>query len=63
MGEYADDQYRRDVQRMHGFDPGSMYDDDKPQSEWPRCPKCGKQFRVHLAIRDHIRNQHQVGVK
>ena len=22
------------------------------------CPKCGKKFRVHLAVRDHMRDKH-----
>lgn len=23
------------------------------------CPKCGKKFRVHLAVRDHMRDKHK----
>jgi hypothetical protein len=60
MGQYAEDQYRRDNIRMFGFDPGAgCLEDDKPRALKPACPKCGKKFRVHLAVRDHMRDFHK----
>lgn len=63
MGEYADDYFRKDVKRQFGFDPGSMYGDDKPkpkktpkkQAPKVQCAICKKlvgglsqhQFDVH----------------
>ena len=29
MGEYANDQIRRDIKRMTGFDPGDLHDEPR----------------------------------
>lgn len=60
MGEYADDQFRREVISAHGVDPGSMYGEDTPRSLLPRCPTCSKPFRSAQAIRDHLRDKHGI---
>lgn len=57
MGEYADDYFRNEVKRMHGFDPGSDTKDAKPakRTEKVPCPTCGKKF---IGIKDHMRAVH-----
>ncbi len=60
MGEYADDYYRREVMNRHGFDPVSMYGDDKPKKQKKNCPKCGKSFKSDQAVNDHMRGYHKI---
>lgn len=60
MGEYADDYYRQEVKRKHGFDPGSMYSDKRSKKNKAKspCKLCGK-FVAGMA--DHIRDVHKEG--
>jgi hypothetical protein len=63
MGEYARIQMAEDARRMSGGDwePGDF--ENKPaKAKKPVCPKCGKNFRVHLAVRDHMRDKHSTAV-
>ena len=65
MGEYADDYFRQEVKAKFGFDPGSMYGEDRPVKS-PRvrkCPKCNKAFRTQFAVKDHLRDKHGVPPK
>jgi hypothetical protein len=34
------------------------FERDPVTAKRPVCPKCGKMFRVHLAVRDHMRDKH-----
>ena len=63
MGEYARIQMAADAKRMFGGDwePEDFEDEPRPPMKKPVCPKCGKQFRVHLAVRDHMRDKHGIG--
>jgi len=58
MGEYADDQFRREVRSRFGFDPGSMYLDEPRRIA---CKKCSKWLRSEQALKDHERDKHQQG--
>lgn len=59
MGEYADDYFRAEFKRMHGVDPGSMYeDDDGPARVKIRCKACGRVLRTPGALADHTRDKH-----
>lgn len=62
MGEYAIDQMMLDYKRMTGTeaDRSDFEDCDRPHKQLPACPKCGKKFRVHLAVRDHLRDKHGI---
>jgi hypothetical protein len=60
MGEYADDYYRQEVMNRHGFDPGSMYGDDKPKKQKKVCPKCGKHLKTDQGVNDHLRDYHGI---
>lgn len=62
MGEYADDYYRNDVKQRFGFDPGSMYAEDKPVKQKKNCQKCGKLFKSDQGINDHMRDYHGIAV-
>lgn len=60
MGEYADDQFRRDVMSKHGFDPGSMYSDSAPKSprkDRIKCSVCGRLLAT-LGLNDHMKAKH-----
>jgi hypothetical protein len=60
MGEYADDYYRAEIKRKHGFDPGSMYGEERrPKVRLP-CRLCGKHFKSEAAVKDHQRDKHGV---
>ncbi len=61
MGEYARIQMAEDARRMFGgeWEPEDFEDEPRTTSKKPTCPKCGKHFRVHLAVRDHMRDKHQ----
>lgn len=56
MGDYADDQFRREVMSRHGFDPGSMYRDLDIREF--RCLHCSRMFRTQRAADDHMRDKH-----
>lgn len=56
MGDYADDQFRREVMSRHGFDPGSMYRDTDRREI--RCRNCSRMFRTQQAADDHMRDKH-----
>ena len=60
MGEYARIQMAEDARRMFGgeWEPEDFEDEPRTSTK-PRCPKCGKYFRVHLAVRDHMRDKHK----
>jgi len=62
MGEYAIDQMMSDYKRMTGIDADRAYFEDEPRQpgKKPVCPKCGKTFRAHLAVRDHMRDYHHI---
>jgi hypothetical protein len=60
MGEYARIQMAEDARRMFGGDWEPEDFEDEPTRKPPSCPKCGKKFRVHLAVRDHLRDKHGV---
>jgi hypothetical protein len=63
MGEYADEQFRREVKEKFGFDPGSMYP-DKHEGPSPlrlsHCPECHKGFKTKFAVKDHLRDKHGI---
>jgi hypothetical protein len=59
MGEYARIQMAEDAKRMIGGDwEPEDFERDPVTAKRPVCPKCGKMFRVHLAVRDHMRDKH-----
>lgn len=59
MGEYALIQAAADANRMFGGDwQPEDFDEATTKAKRPACPKCGKKFRVHLAVRDHMRDKH-----
>jgi len=62
MGEYADLYYREEVKKKFGFDPGTMYEDNRdyvrPKANRPKCPKCGKKFMQPKAVYDHMKDKH-----
>jgi len=60
MGEYARIQMVEDSRRMFGGDWETEDFEDKPRttSKKPTCPKCGKRFGGHPAVRDHLRDKH-----
>ena len=60
MGEYADDYYRSEVMKKHGFDPGSMYSDNRPKKQKIICPKCGKRIKTDQGVNDHLRDYHDI---
>jgi len=58
MGEYADDYWRREMNNQFGFDPGSMYGEDrkpKPKKQKHKCGVCGGKF---VGLLDHQRDAH-----
>lgn len=57
MGEYADEYYRQEVLKEHGFDPGSMYNTTSNKAK-PQCPKCGKRCKGDQGVHDHLRQVH-----
>lgn len=63
MGEYADEQIRRDIKRMFGFDPGP--EDDRPKRHAKpvykrvKCPHCDKHPK-EAGLRDHMRDVHGI---
>ena len=61
MGEYARIQMAEDARRMFGgeWEPEDFEDGPRTMSKRPSCPKCGKLFRVHLAVKDHMRDKHK----
>lgn len=66
MGEYARIQMAKDARRMFGGDWEPEDFETEPvkaepvKAKTPMCPKCGKKFRVHLAVRDHMRDKHAI---
>jgi hypothetical protein len=59
MGEYARIQMAEDARRMFGGDwEPEDFEPEPVKAKRPVCPKCGKKFRVHLAVRDHMRDKH-----
>jgi hypothetical protein len=59
MGEYADDYYRKEVKEKFGFDPGSMYAENKPKktkNHKTPCKLCGK---FVAGMDDHLRDAHK----
>lgn len=59
MGEYAIDQMICDHQRMFGYTPErSDFESPIRTHKRPVCPKCGKKFKAHIAVRDHMRDKH-----
>lgn len=56
MGEYADDYFRREIMGNYGFDPGSMYDDEKKNH---KCPRCGKKFYQEISVTQHLKDKHK----
>ena len=60
MGEYARIQMAKDAFRLFGgeWEPED-FETDPVKAKPPLCPKCGKRFRAHLAVRDHMRDKHQ----
>lgn len=60
MGEYAIDQMMVDFKKQTGIEPERSWFEDEPRAPVKSlvCPKCGKKFRVHLAVRDHLRDKH-----
>jgi hypothetical protein len=64
MGEYANDQIRRDIKRMTGFDPGDLHDEPrrthaKPVYKRVKCPQCDATPKER-GLRDHLRDVHGV---
>lgn len=59
MGEYARIQMAEDARRMFGGEwwPED-FENEQAKEKRPVCQKCGKKFRVHLAVRDHTRDKH-----
>lgn len=64
MGEYARIQMAEDSRRMFGgeWEREDFEDAPRTTTKKPTCPKCGKHFRVHLAVRDHLRDKHKTEV-
>ena len=61
MGEYARIQMAEDARRMFGGDwEPEDFESEPVKAKKPVCPKCGKKFRVHLAVRDHMRDKHGI---
>lgn len=59
MGEYARIQMAEEAKRMFGGDwEPEDFESEPAKARRPLCPKCGKKFRVHLAVRDHMRDKH-----
>ena len=59
MGEYAIDQMMLDYKRMTGVDAArSDFESEVRTMKKPICPKCGKNFKAHIAVRDHMRDKH-----
>lgn len=59
MGEYAVDQMMRDFERMTGTKAERCdFESEKRTAKKPYCPKCGKKFGAHIAVRDHMRDKH-----
>lgn len=64
MGEYANDQIRRDIKRMTGFDPGDLNDEPRRTHKQPvykrvKCPQCDATPKER-GLRDHLRDVHGV---
>lgn len=36
------------------------FENNVPAKKRPLCPKCGKIFRTHFAVRDHMRDKHKL---
>ena len=61
MGEYARIQMAKDARRMFGGDwEPEDFDSEPVKAKRPVCPKCGKAFRVPIAVRDHMRDKHEI---
>lgn len=62
MGEYADEHYRREIQSLYGFDPGSMYDAPKKNVKViygdSVCKKCGKRCANEAGLKQHENAKH-----
>ena len=59
MGEYAIDQMMLDYKRITGVDASrSDFESEVRTMKKPVCPKCGKKFKAHIAVRDHMRDKH-----
>jgi len=61
MGEYARIQMAEEASSMFGGDwePEDFEGETETvKAKKPVCPKCGKKFRVNLAVRDHMRDKH-----
>lgn len=60
MGEYARIQMAEDARRLYGGDwEPEDFETEPVNARPPLCPKCGKRFRAHLAVRDHMRDKHK----
>jgi hypothetical protein len=60
MGEYARIQMAEDARRMFGGEwAPEDFEPEPAKVKHPTCPKCGKKFRIHLAVRDHLRDYHK----
>lgn len=59
MGEYADEQISRDMQKMFGigYDGSDKSNKSKKVAQKVKCPKCGKGFKP-VGLNDHIRDYH-----
>ena len=59
MGEYAIDQMMLDYKSLTGVEADrSDFESEARTAKKPVCPKCGKKFGAHLAVRDHMRDKH-----
>lgn len=60
MGEYGVDQMMRDYKRMTGVgaDRADFENQERPRKQFPKCAKCGRQFRSPQAVADHMRDKH-----
>jgi hypothetical protein len=61
MGEYARIQMAEEARRMFGGDwEPEDFENEPVKAKRPVCPKCGKKFRTHSAVRNHMRDKHAI---
>lgn len=57
MGEYARIQMAKDAARLFGGEWDEEDFAEPPPKKKPKCPVCGRTFRTHLALGQHMRDK------
>ena len=59
MGDYAVDQMMLEFNEVTGITgERSDFESEVRTLKKHICPKCGKRFKAHIAVRDHMRDKH-----